>query len=202
LTKEWIRQRKRDPFYRKAKTEGFRSRASYKVKQMNDRVSFLKKGYKVLDLGAAPGGWSQYAVSEVGNGNIVAVDIQMMDPIEGVHFIQGDIEDPGVMDKVREIFPEYNVVLSDISPSLSGNRTLDRGRALALSWSVMKFSIDVLKKNGTAVVKMFMGDEVQELKDEYGKYFWKVENHKPPSSLKRSFEIYLIFRGFKGWQED
>jgi len=162
----------------------------------------MKKGHKVLDLGAAPGGWSQYVVQQVGNGNVVAVDILQMDPLEGVHFIQGDIEDPGVMDRVKEIHPVYDLVISDIAPSLSGNRTLDRGRALALTWSVLKFSIEVLKKRGNVVCKMFMGDEVQELKDEYAKFFWKVENHKPPSSVKRSFEIYLIFRGFEGWQED
>ena len=202
MSKEWIRQRKRDPFYRRAKAEGYRSRASYKIKHMNERVHFLKKGNKVLDLGAAPGGWSQYVVEQVGEGNVVAVDILQMDSIQGVKFIQGDIEDPHVMERVREAYPEYDLVISDISPSLSGNRTLDRGRSLALAWSVLKFSLEVLRKRGDVVVKMFQGDEVQELKDEYSKYFWKVENHKPPSSVKKSIEIYIIFRGFNGCPED
>jgi 23S rRNA (uridine2552-2'-O)-methyltransferase len=103
---------------------------------------------------------------------------------------------------VIETSPEYDLVMSDISPSLSGNRTLDRGRSLALAWSVLKFSLSVLRKRGDVVVKMFQGDEVDELKEEFSQYFWKVENHKPKSSLKRSIEIYIIFRGFRGCQED
>lgn len=202
MTKEWIRQRKRDPFYRRAKAEGYRSRAAYKIKQMNERVSLMKKGDSVLDLGAAPGGWSQYVVGQVGEGNVVAVDILQMEPVEGVHFIQGDMEDPQTVEKIKEVRSSFDLVISDISPSLSGNRTLDRGRSLAHAWAVLKLSLEVLKKKGDVVVKIFQGDEVQELKDEFGKYFWKVENHKPPSSLKRSIEMYLIFRGFTGCQED
>ncbi len=203
MTKEWIRQRKKDPYYRKAKSEGYRSRATYKIKQMDERVRLLKKGYRVLDLGVSPGGWSQYARERVGEtGLVVAVDIIPMPSLEGVTFIRGDIEHPSVREKILECSTEYDIVMSDISPSLSGNRTLDRGRSLGLAWSVMDLSLSVLKKRGNVVVKLFQGDEVGELKKEFSKYFWRVENHKPLSSLKKSIEIYLIFRGFYGCQED
>jgi 23S rRNA (uridine2552-2'-O)-methyltransferase len=203
LTKEWIRQRKRDPYYRKAKAEGYRSRATFKIRQMDERLRLIRKGFRVLDLGASPGGWSQYAVQKVGTtGKVVAVDIQRMDGIEGVEFIRGDIADSEVLEKIMEISPEYELVMSDISPSISGNRTLDRGRSLALAWDVLKLSMEVLRSKGNVVVKMFQGDEILELKEEYSKYFWKVENHKPKSSLKKSIEIYIVFRGYLGRQED
>ena len=203
MTKEWIRQRKRDPYYRKAKSEGYRSRAAYKIKQMDSRLNLIRKGYRILDLGASPGGWSQYAVQRVGvGGKVVAVDVVPMDSIKGVEFIKGDISDPEVLSRVKEISPEFELVMSDISPSLSGNRTLDRGRSLALAWEVMKFSLEVLRIKGNVVVKMFQGDEVDELKEGFGDYFWKIENHKPKSSLKKSIEIYIVFRGFEGRRED
>ncbi len=203
MTKEWIRQRKRDPYYRKAKSEGYRSRAAYKIKQMDSRLNLIRKGYRILDLGASPGGWSQYAVQRVGvGGKVVAVDVVPMDSIKGVEFIKGDISDPEVLSRVKEISPEFELVMSDISPSLSGNRTLDRGRSLALAWEVMKFSLEVLRVKGNVVVKMFQGDEVDELKEGFGDYFWKIENHKPKSSLKKSIEIYIVFRGFEGRRED
>lgn len=203
MTREWIRQRKRDPFYRKAKSEGYRSRATYKIKEMDERVRLMKKGYRILDLGVTPGGWSQYARERVGEaGLVVAVDIIPMNPLKGVTFIRGDIEHASVKEQILENSAEYDLVMSDISPSLSGNRTLDRGRSLGLAWSVMDLSLSVLRKGGNVVVKLFQGDEVGELKQEFSRYFWRVENHKPRSSLKRSIEIYLIFRGFNGCQED
>ncbi len=198
MTREWIRQRKRDPYYRKAKAEGYRSRATYKLKQIDSRVRLLKKGGRVLDLGASPGGWSQYAAERVGPGGlVVAVDLIPMDRIEGVTFIQGDISEKDTRERVKEISKEFDLIISDISPSLSGNRTLDRGRSLALAWEVMSFSGEVLRKGGNVVVKMFQGNEVDELKEGFASGFRRVDNIKPKSSLKRSIEMYLVFRGFE-----
>ncbi len=203
MTKEWIRRRKHDSYYRKAKSEGYRSRATYKLKQMDERLRLMKKGYRVLDLGASPGGWSQYASEIVGEGGIVvAVDMISMESIPNVQFIKGDVGDEEVIARIMEISPEFELVISDISPSLSGNKILDRGRTLALAWSVMKVSLRLLRRNGNVVVKMFQGDETDELKEEFAKYFWKVENHKPRSSVKRSIEMYLAFRGYVGRQEE
>ena len=114
----------------------------------------------------------------------------------------GDVGDEEVIARIMEISPEFDLVISDISPSLSGNKILDRGRTLALAWSVMKVSLRLLRRNGNVVVKMFQGDETDELKEEFAKYFWKVENHKPKSSVKRSIEMYLAFRGYVGRQEE
>lgn len=199
MTKEWIKQRKKDPFYRKAKTEGYRSRAAYKLKEINNRLRILRKGSAVVDVGASPGGWSQVARELVGDrGIVVAVDMLPMDSVEGVRFIQGDIEDPQVVKRIREIRPNYDAVISDASPSLSGNRTLDRGRSLALNWAVMGMSLRVLRPGGGAVVKMFQGSEIDELVEEYGPHFNDLDRIKPRSSLKRSIELYMAFRGFKG----
>lgn len=202
MSKEWIRQRKRDPYYRKAKAEGYRSRASYKLKQINGRLHLLKKGYMVLDLGAAPGGWSQVAEEIVGpGGKVVAVDIKPMEPVKGVEFIRGDIDDGELAGRVKEVCSEFDAVISDISPRLSGNRTLDRGRSLALNWSVMKLAVQVLRPGGGALIKMFQGDEVREIRDEFGGMFGQFDRMKPRSSLKRSIELFLAFRNFKGRSE-
>ena len=203
MTKEWIRQRKRDPFYRQAKSEGYRSRAAYKLIEMNNRLRVIRKGDRVLDLGAAPGGWSQVAKELVGdNGLVVAVDLYPIDSINGVRFVQGDIEDPITLEKILAISPQFDAVISDVAPKISGNRTLDRGRSLALSWSVMKMSLEILKPRGSVIAKMFQGSEVDELKEEFGKFFYNFDRMKPKSSLKRFIEIYLAFRGLKKEEED
>ncbi|MGA1849202.1 MAG: RlmE family RNA methyltransferase [Thermoplasmatota archaeon] len=199
MTKEWIRQRKRDPFYRKAKTEGYRSRSAYKLKEINNRLRLIRKGSAVIDVGAAPGGWSQVASEIVGErGTVVAVDIIPMESMGSVRFVQGDIEDPGTVERIMDIRPLFDAVISDASPSLSGNRTLDRGRSLALNWAVLKMALQVLKPGGGVVVKMFQGSEVDELMEEYGPHFNNVDRIKPKSSLKKSIELFIGFRGFKG----
>ncbi|MGA1794168.1 MAG: RlmE family RNA methyltransferase [Thermoplasmatota archaeon] len=196
MTKEWIRQRKRDPYYRKARSEGYRSRAAYKLKEINNRLRLIKRGGRVLDLGASPGGWSQVAKELTGPGGlVVAVDLVPMDPVDGVRFVLGDIEDPETLNSVMELSREYDIVISDASPSLSGNRTLDRGRSLALCWAVLKIASEVLRPGGSALVKMFQGSEVDELIEEFGGQYRNVDRMKPRSSLKRSIEIYIAFRG-------
>ncbi|MGA1872095.1 MAG: RlmE family RNA methyltransferase [Thermoplasmatota archaeon] len=198
MTKEWIRQRKRDPYYRRARTEGYRSRAAYKLKEINSRTRIIRRGNRVLDLGASPGGWSQVAAEIVGQkGAVVAVDLIGMEPVKGVDFINGDIEDPETVDRVLGLFDAYDAVISDAAPSLSGNRTLDRGRSLALCWAVLGIASKVLRPGGSALVKMFQGSEVDELIEEFGGSYGNVDRLKPRSSLKRSIEIYIAFRGMK-----
>lgn len=203
MSREWLRQRKRDPFYRQAKVEGYNSRAAFKLKELNERLSLFTKGSRVLDLGAAPGGWSQFALEAVGDkGMVVAVDLVPLSGVDGIRFIQGDIEAPGTLEEVMRASPEYDAVISDAAPHLSGNRNLDLGRALALNWAVMKMAVAVLRKDGSAVVKMFRGDELMELKEGFSDGFWRVEEVKPRSSVKSSNEVYVAFRGFSGRQED
>ena len=196
MSKEWIKQRMTDPYYRKARSEGYRSRAAYKLKEIDSRLSLIKQGSRVLDVGAAPGGWSQVAVERAGEeGTIVAVDIIGMVPIPGVTFILGDITEASTVDEVLKVSPEYDVVVSDASPKLSGNKVFDRGRDYALCHAVMTLALRVLRPGGTAVLKVFQGDELIELREEFSVSFRSVDTLKPRSSIGRSSEVFLAFRG-------
>jgi len=195
LSKEWIKARKNDPYYRKAKTEGYRSRAAYKLKEIAERLSLFRNGNRVLDIGASPGGWSQVAAEAVGTaGLVVAVDIEHMDPVRGVTFIQGDVTDPIVQERIASVCHSFDCVISDASPRLSGNKVLDRGRDLALCWAVLESALRFLRKDGTAIVKVFQGDELIELRQYFQPYFRSVDTIKPRSSTNRSSEVYLAFR--------
>ena len=197
LSKDWIRQRKKEHYYRKAKAEGYRSRAAYKLREINARVRLIKPGYRVLDLGAAPGGWSQIARDAVGDeGSVLAVDLVEMS-VDGVEFIRGDIEDPATIDMIKEAVPSFNAVLSDASVNLSGNRAFDRGRNYALAWAVLKISREVLVPGGSCVVKLFSGPDVDELKEEFCPEYKEFSILKPRSSIKSSSEIYLLFRRYR-----
>ncbi len=197
LSKDWIRRRKKDPYYRKAKAEGYRSRAAYKLREINERTRLIRKGYRVLDLGAAPGGWSQIARDIVGEeGEVIAVDLVGM-TMEGVRFIQGDIEDPELLEMITQVVPTFHAVISDASVNLSGNRTFDRGRNFALGWAVLKLAREVLVPGGSCVLKLFSGVEVDELKEEFSVDFREFSILKPRSSIKSSSEIFLLFRGYR-----
>lgn len=199
MSKEWLKRRKRDSYYKKAKREGYRSRAAYKLKEINNRVKLIKPGSRVLDVGASPGGWSQVAMEIVGDrGKVVAVDITPMQPIDGVVFIQGNIEHDDVVERILEESDRYDAVISDAAPKLSGNKTLDRGRSYALCYFALKLSLKVLRDGGDCLVKIFQGDEMDELKDDFADHFGSVDHFKPKSSVKRSIELYLLFRNFKG----
>jgi len=196
LSREWIKRRKGDEYYRRAKNQGYRSRSAFKLRQMNKRARFIRGGDRVLDLGAAPGGWSQVARELVGEkGYVLAVDLQRMGEIEGVESIVGDIEEPNTIEDIRERCAFFDVVISDASVNLSGNRTFDRGRNLSLCRAVLKTAGELLTPGGSCLVKVFSGPEIEELKEEFGPIFKGVDHLKPSSSLKRSSELYLLFRG-------
>ncbi|MDG6223918.1 MAG: RlmE family RNA methyltransferase [Candidatus Thermoplasmatota archaeon] len=194
MSREWIRNRKADHYHRRATHEGYRSRAAYKLKEIDDRIGMLKIGSRVLDVGASPGGWSQVAKERVGDGIVVAVDLGDMPPIDGVSFIRGDISERATIDRIKDICQEFDVVLSDASPRLSGNKVYDRGRDLALCWSVMELAQEMLRPGGTTVIKMFQGDELIELREHFSIMYRSVDTLKPRSSLNRSSEVYLAFR--------
>jgi 23S rRNA (uridine2552-2'-O)-methyltransferase len=196
LTKEWIKQRRNDQFYKRARSEGYRSRAAYKLKEIDNRLTLIKQGYRVLDVGASPGGWSQVALEKAGDrGIVVAVDLVGMTPIPGVTFIHGDITDKATVEEVLGASPEYDVVVSDASPKLSGNKVFDRGRDYALCHAIMTLALQVLRPGGTAVIKVFQGDELIELRTEFSVHFRSVDTLKPKSSIGRSEEVFLAFRG-------
>ncbi|MEA2070702.1 MAG: RlmE family RNA methyltransferase [Asgard group archaeon] len=192
------RMRKREYYYRKAKTDGFRSRASYKLKQIDNKFSIFKKGYSVLDIGAAPGGWSQVAANYVGyRGIVYAVDLEYMEPIENVQIIKGDITKEKTKERLQTIIGEpVDVVLCDISPKVSGNWSTDHARQIYLAENALKIALaDILKQGGKFVCKLFQGDLFDAYMDNVKKLFQSVYLFKPKASRKSSAEIYVIAKG-------
>lgn len=187
---------KRDHYYWEAKKQGYRSRAAFKLKQINRDFRLIRKGDVVLDLGASPGGWSQVAV-ELG-AYVVAVDINPMEKLEGVTFIQGDIMDESLVEKLLEISDFYDVVISDASPKISGVWTVDHLRSIDLARASFKIAQQVLRLGGNFLVKVFQGEEIQNFYNELKPYFGFKKFHSPKASRKSSAEIYFIGKGFKG----
>ena len=185
---------RQDYYYWKAKKEGYRSRAAYKLLQMNKKFGIIRSGDWVLDLGASPGGWSQVAV-ELG-ANVVAVDINPMERIENTLFIRGDITDEETIKRIKEIREEFDVVLSDASPKITGHWDLDHFRSVELTRSAFKIAKIFLRSGGNFVVKMFQGSETPKLYNEFKKHFRFKKLHSPPASRKRSSEIYFIGKRF------
>jgi 23S rRNA (uridine2552-2'-O)-methyltransferase len=193
-------RRRHDYFWKEAKRWGYRSRASFKLIQINERFSVIRKGYKVVDLGAAPGGWLQVAKDIAGEkGVIIGVDLLPIEPIEGVFTLKKDIRRPDVVDRILEITGgnKVDAVLSDASPNLSGNWSWDHGRSIDLAETALGVSDKILKEDGNFVVKVFQGDM-------YGAFFKTVlvrfergNAYTPRASRKESAEIYLIGRGYR-----
>lgn len=186
---------RRDYYYWQAKKMGYRSRASFKLIQMNKTFKLIKEGDWVLDLGASPGGWSQIAV-ELG-ARVVALDINPMEPIEGVEFIRGDITKDETLDEIKSIRRYYDVVLSDASPKISGKWTIDHLLSIDLARSAFRIAREVLKEGGNFVVKVFQGEETQNLFNEFKPFFRFKKFHSPKASRKQSAEIYFVGKGFK-----
>jgi 23S rRNA (uridine2552-2'-O)-methyltransferase len=200
-SRAWIAEHERDNYVRRARSEGVRSRAAYKLEQLDRRDRLLRPGMIVVDLGAAPGGWSQYAVRRLsGRGRVVAVDLLAMDPIAGVDFIQGDFTDSAVVDALLERLGETRVdlVLSDMAPNISGVAGSDQARAMALCEAALCFALQVLAPGGRLLVKAFQGAGLDELRREMGGHFRRVLIRKPEASRSRSRELYLLADGFLG----
>ncbi len=186
---------RRDYYYWKAKKMGYRSRASFKLIQMNRTFKLIREGDWVLDLGASPGGWSQVAV-ELG-ARVVAVDINPMEPIEGVEFVRGDITKEETLEKIKSIRRYYDVVLSDASPKITGKWTIDHLLSIDLARSALKIAKEVLKFGGNFVVKVFQGEEIGNLFNEFKQFFRFKKFHSPKASRKQSAEVYFVGKGFK-----
>ncbi|MGJ7029416.1 Ribosomal RNA large subunit methyltransferase E {ECO:0000255/HAMAP-Rule:MF_01547} [Methanothermobacter wolfeii] len=202
MGKRWQAERKRDHYYRSAKMENYRSRASYKLLQLNNRYRLIKKGDVVLDLGAAPGGWSQVALDKVGeDGLVVAVDLQRIKgfPAENFRSIRGDFTDPEIKDRIiHELGGRADVVISDAAPSLSGIKDIDHLRSMELVENVLDIAYRVLDKKGNILIKAFQGPDLPEILSRLRRDFWKLKTTKPASSRKASAEMYIVGRDFKG----
>ena len=182
---------RRDFFYRKAKVEGYRSRAAFKLKQINEKFKIIKKGDTVVDLGAAPGGWLQVA-KELSGGKVLGVDILPIDEIEGVDIIKGDIRLDTTIEKIRGKIEKADVVICDAAPNLSGSWSYDHARSIDLATSALECSRKILKLGGNFAVKVFQGDMFPGFLNKVREYFGKVQAFSPEASRKQSAEIYVI----------
>ena len=194
----WLREHFSDPFVKRAHSEGARSRAQFKLEEIDQRERLLRSGMVVLDLGAAPGAWSQYARRRVGpGGRVVASDLLAMPPIEGVQFLQGDLREPATFEALREALggAPVDVLLSDMAPSLSGIDAVDAPRAMYLSELALEMASTVLKPGGSALIKVLQGSGFQELLALARRRFERVKFLKPRASRARSPEMYLLASG-------
>ena len=198
MSKRWLDERRRDPYYRKAKQMDYRSRASFKLIQLDDKFRLLRPGAIVADLGAAPGGWLQVAKERVGaRGKIVGVDLQGIEPIEGVITVRGDMrKDETVAEMLEALGGKADVVLSDMSPSISGNYSMDQARSVDLCEHALAFAEKVLKPHGSLVMKIFEGDMMQDFLKLVKSKFKEVRLGAPDASRSSSSEIYIVAKGY------
>ncbi|MBU1438466.1 MAG: 23S rRNA (uridine(2552)-2'-O)-methyltransferase RlmE [Gammaproteobacteria bacterium] len=196
----WLQEHVTDPFVQKAQKLGLRSRASFKLDEIQAKDKLIKPGMTVVDLGSAPGSWSQLAAEMVGNeGCVIACDILPMDPLAGVAFLQGDFREDAVLNALLERIDGRNVdvVLSDMAPNMSGNATVDQSRSMYLVELALEMCGKVLKKNGSFVVKVFHGEGFDQYVLDVRNVFSTVRIRKPDSSRSRSSETYIVATGFK-----
>ncbi len=199
-SKAWLAEHFNDPYVKRAQQEGFRSRAVYKIEEIDRRDHLLRPGMVVVDLGAAPGGWSQYAVRRAGaSGLVVALDILPMEAIPGVEILEGDFTEGAVVDRLfgRLEGRPVDLVISDMAPNISGIDSADQARAMYLAELALDFAIQVLRNGGDFLVKVFQGGGYQEFYRTMRGRFDRVVARKPRASRSRSREIYLVGKGFR-----
>ena len=188
----WRIKQHRDQFFKKSKTLGYRSRASFKLIEINKKFGFIKDKTNLLDLGSCPGGWSQVASQIIKTGKIMSIDIKDMDPIKNLKFIKGDILEDSTKNEVINFFKSnLDVIISDMAADTTGNKSLDSIRTNQLCTEVINFSQNTLKPKGVLVSKIFMGEDFIEVKNLAKSVFKKVNFFKPESSRKESKETYL-----------
>lgn len=198
-SQRWLSRQLNDPYVQRAKTAGYRSRAAYKLIEIDDKFKILKRGSKVVDLGAAPGGWTQVALERVGpKGSVVGIDLTPMEPIEGAQLICGDFSDLEVVEILRKrLEGPVNVVLSDMAAPSTGHSQTDHIRIMTLADEAFAFAQTVLERGGAFVVKVLRGGTEKELLGLLKKHFEKVIHHKPPASRSDSAEMYVVAIGFR-----
>ena len=194
----WKIKQHKDLFYKKSKILGYRSRASFKLIELNQKFKFLKKNTFLLDLGASPGGWSQVASKIITSGKILSIDIKKMEPIQNVKFVNSDIFNQKTKEIIQTFFgKELDVVISDMAADTTGNKSLDCIRTNQLCTEVINLSREILKKNGVIVSKLFMGEDFLEVKQKAKSLFKDVFFYKPESSKNESKETYLHCKNLK-----
>lgn len=198
-SKRWLKEHFSDPYVKRAQQEGYRSRAVFKLIEIQQRDKLFKPGMVVIDLGAAPGGWSQQVVQWVGKkGKVIALDVLPMDTIAGVDFLQGDFREEAVLQELLNCLQgsQVDIVLSDMAPNMSGMAGIDQPRAMYLAELAMDLVQKVLKPGGALLIKLFHGEEFDGFLRDLRKQFTKVAVRKPEASRQRSAEIYLLAIGY------
>lgn len=204
-SRKWLLRQVNDPYVEKSKIDGWRSRATYKIIEIDEKFKLFKRNKIVVDLGSAPGGWSQYVVQKVGDGNVVAIDILEMSPIAGVNFMQLDFLAVNSLDKIIDQLKnikfnknsECDIVLSDMASNTTGDHNTDHLRIIDLLETAMDLAKKILRDNGTFVGKIFQGGNSDEILQNLRKNFTNVKYFKPDSSRKDSSECYIVAQGFK-----
>lgn len=197
-SKQWMREHVNDPYVQMAQKDGYRSRAAYKLLEINAKDKLLKPGMVVVDLGATPGGWSQVAAREIGRGGkVIALDLLPLDPLSGVDFIQGDFREDAVLKQLQDCLAGRQValVISDMAPNMSGVLNADLARALYLAELAMEFAYEQLQADGYFLVKVFQGAGFEDYLKLMRSRFSKVVTRKPKASRDRSSELYLLATG-------
>ncbi len=199
MHERWLEERHHEYYYKLAKKLDYRSRASFKLMQIDDRFNIFKDGDRVVDLGAAPGGWLQVAKERVGEeGFVIGVDLRPIKRLEGVTTITGDITEDRTMKRLLDLFEgQANVILSDMAPNIGGHYSTDHARSINLCMYAVNVCDRILKKNGKLVMKVFYGDMFPSLKRELEDRFQSVKVHSPDASRPTSSEVYVICKGFK-----
>jgi 23S rRNA (uridine2552-2'-O)-methyltransferase len=196
----WMQEHFDDEYVKMAQAQGYRSRAVFKLKEIQDKDQLIKTGMNIVDLGAAPGGWSQFTRQIIGKKDkIIALDILPMEPLEGVDFIQGDFREQDVFDQLNDVLAgdSINLVMSDMAPNMSGNKGVDQPRAIYLGELALETARTVLAKDGAFLVKLFHGAGFEDYYKEVTQSFVKVAIRKPKASRPRSNEVYILAKGFK-----
>ena len=193
ISKKWITRQHRDIYVKKSKQEGFRSRAVYKLQEINDKHKILKNGLSVIDLGAAPGGWSQFVIQKYKKCKLLSIDLKEMEPIGNSYQIIGDFNEESSKEKIITYFNEkVDLVLSDMAVNTTGNKNLDSVVTGELCMEALRFAKDQIKPNGSFVSKIFMGSTFNEIVSEAKLVFKEINIYKPPSSRKESKESFII----------
>ena len=199
-SKQWLDRHVKDDYVKRSVKEGYRSRAVYKLIELNDKSQFLKSGQTVVDLGAAPGGWSQVASKIVGEkGKVIGLDLLPIDPLPDVEFLQGDFQEDEILHQLQEILGDQKIdlVLSDMAPNMSGMVAVDQPRAMYLCELALHFAREHLKPGGWFITKVFQGEGFEEFLKEVRQHFTKVSMKKPRASRPKSREMYLVAGNFK-----
>ena len=198
ISKNWINKQKRDIYVRKSKIEGYRSRAVYKLQEIEEKYKLIKNGMSVVDLGAAPGSWSEYISRKYKNTRLVSIDLKEMEPIENTLQIKGDFTDENNQKKILDHFKDkIDLVVSDMAVNTTGNKNVDSLVTGELSMEAMHFSLKTLKKNGVFISKIFMGSSFNEIVELAKKNFKEFHVYKPPSSRKESKESFIICKNLR-----